>query len=130
MRELLKRGAPRLKRVVWWSSLYPSLSLVVLLLEYRSELTKIDRGFFTDTFSPFFFTHLLTFPASSWRCAWHGYPVDFDAHAFRALVARALPGEVANMLVQYAAIVVVLSLIAVCLEWLDGAKSNQPSAQP
>jgi hypothetical protein len=119
MPQFLKRGARRFKGMLLWSLIYPFITAGVLLLEYRGELSKIGRGFFTDTFSPYLFTHLLTFPASSLHSAWQGYPADFDTRAFRVLVAQALPTEIANILFQYTAVVAFLFLVAVCMEWQE-----------
>ena len=44
---------------------YLAVTLTVMVIEYVSEMSKIARGFHTDTFSPFLFTNLLTYPVSA-----------------------------------------------------------------
>jgi hypothetical protein len=54
------------------------------------ELSKLSRGFYTDTFSPFAYTHLLSFPVSAVHSDWPGYPETFDQSQWRAIVQHAV----------------------------------------
>jgi hypothetical protein len=72
-------SAPRWRRVTLrWPAVvggsYLLTTLVVTAAEYVSERSKLSRGFYTDTFSPFAFTHLLTFPVSAIHSDWPGIP--------------------------------------------------------
>jgi hypothetical protein len=63
---------------------YTLLALAVTVVEYLSEVSKIDRGTYSDTFSPFLFTRLLSFPMSAVLPGWPGYPLPFDEARYRA----------------------------------------------
>lgn len=57
---------------------------VVAGVEYHSEMSKIDRGFFSDTFPPTAFTQLATLPLSFWVSdGLATYPDAFDEEVFR-----------------------------------------------
>lgn len=80
----------------WWAPLvvpllvclaYVSLLVTVNEVERASEMAKISRGVYSDTFSPTLFMELLTVPAS-WRVtrSLPTYPRTFDAAAYRRVV--------------------------------------------
>jgi hypothetical protein len=69
------------------SVVYAALVLSVNRAEVHSEMQKIDRGVFTDTFPPLIFTKAVTLPASATSVASvPNYPVDFDRSAYRSVV--------------------------------------------
>lgn len=92
-------------------AMYPLTVLLVMLLEYRSELDKIARGTFSDTFSPFAFTHLLTLPSSLIVDPWPGYPDAFDEAIFRRLLHEALPLELTTVALQSVVIAMAVLLV-------------------
>ncbi len=101
------RGRPRWPWVL--TAVYLVVGAVVTAVEYLSEVAKISRGTYTDTFSPYAFTEVLSFPASLVHPAWTAYPASFDASVFRRLVREAILPMAANVVVEAAA------LLAVCL---------------
>jgi hypothetical protein len=91
-----------------WPGLVCAAYLIVALAvtsgEYLSETAKIARGTYTDTFSPFFYTNLLSFPVSVLHPAWPGYPDHFSARAFRVQVHDALAPTLLNIVITAAVI--------------------------
>lgn len=66
---------------------YVSLLLTVNEVERASEMAKISRGAYSDTFSPTLFMELLTVPTSSRVTrTLPTYPRTFDAAAYRMVV--------------------------------------------
>ena len=86
------------------SAVYLVLSVSVAAAEYLSEMAKINRGTETDTFSPFLFIKLLTLPTSAAHPAWHGYPAQFSAAAYRHAVRSAAAPTAVNIVVNTAVI--------------------------
>lgn len=84
------------------------------VLEYRSEQSKISRGTYTDTFSPYLFSHLLTLPMSTAHDEWGGYPTRFDPAEFRQLVRAAVWPTVINIVLE----AVLVLLLAVSITWV------------
>jgi hypothetical protein len=88
----------------YWPGLFGFYYLLVaiasIVVEYISEMSKLSRGFYTDTFSPFFYTELLTLPTSWLRAKWQGYPDQFEENQARGMVRHAVPGQVLTVLIQ------------------------------
>jgi hypothetical protein len=82
------------------SVFYIVVNLAVMGLEYRSEMSKLSRGFFSDTFTPYAFTHLLTFPTSALWPDWHGYPEVFDETPWKDTVRDAVGPALRNVAIQ------------------------------
>jgi len=63
-----------LQKPLFWSCVvglaYFLFTLAVTAAEVFSEMSKLSRGSHSDTFSPFLFTHLLTFPTSLVHSDW------------------------------------------------------------
>jgi hypothetical protein len=93
---------------------YLVLTLVVTAAEYLSELSKLSRGFYTDTFSPFAYTHLLSFPVSAVHSDWPGYPETFDQSQWRAIVQHAV-GPVVTTVVLEAVLIAAVAWLVVLL---------------
>lgn len=102
------------QRPLFWPSAaglgYLLVTLGVAAAEYFSEMSKLSRGFATDTFSPFLYTHILTFPTSAMHSDWSGYPEVFDEAQWRSTVQHAVGPVVLTVLIQAA-------LLAACV-WL------------
>lgn len=81
---------------------YLLVALSVATVEYFSEMSKLSRGFYTDTFSPFFFTHILTFPTSALYSDWPGYPEVFDRVQWESIVRHAVGPVALNVVIQAA----------------------------
>jgi hypothetical protein len=86
---------------------YAAGGLAVALAEYVSEMAKIGRGTFTDSFSPFLFTDLLTLPTSAVHRHPVDYPATFSSSVFRHLVREAVLPALVNVAVQAMAITVI-----------------------
>ncbi len=68
-------------------AVYLLVVLAIAVVEHYSEMSKIDRGFFSDTFPPTAFTQLATLPLSLWAADFvPSYPDRFDGQAFRHVV--------------------------------------------
>jgi hypothetical protein len=89
---------------------YLIVTLAVTAAEYFSEMSKVSRGFFSDTFSPFMYTHLLTFPTSAIHRDWHGYPVFFDQAQFRRILRDAAGPVVLNVVIEAVLVAAVVLL--------------------
>jgi hypothetical protein len=109
------RDAAR-RRVLLWPFVvgagYLVVSFAVLTAEYLSECSKLHRGFFTDTFSPFFYTNILSFPVSVVHSDWPGYPDQFDEHRALAMVRHALPSVAVNIVLEALLVTGLLLLLA------------------
>jgi hypothetical protein len=81
---------------------YLVVTLGVAAVEYFSEMSKLSRSFYTDTFSPFFYTHILTFPASALHSDWPGYPEVFDRVQWESIVQHAVGPVVLTVVIQAA----------------------------
>jgi hypothetical protein len=81
---------------------YLLVTLGVAAVEYFSEMSKLSRGFYTDTFSPFFYTHILTFPTSALHSDWPGYPEVFDRVQWESIVQHAVGPVVLTVVIQAA----------------------------
>jgi len=90
---------------------YLVVALAVTAAESLSEMSKLSRGFYTDTFSPFFFTHILTFPTSVVHSDWPGYPVEFNEAQLKSIVQYALGPVALTVLIQTALITALLWLV-------------------
>jgi hypothetical protein len=81
----------------------PSYGLVaglVLWLEYRSEVSKVHRGFSTDTFSPFLYTDILSAPTSiAWPDA-IAYNPELSEQDQLNRLGEALPSLIAKIALQ------------------------------
>lgn len=91
---------PQHRRARWpaaAATIYLAVTATVAVAEYVSEMSKISRGTYTDTFSPFLFTTLLTLPVSAAHSAWHGYPVRFSAIAYRHAVDSGIAPAAVNI---------------------------------
>lgn len=78
--------------------------------EYVSEMAKIGRRTFTDSFSPYLFTNLLTLPTSAVHPNPVDYPTTFSAPTFRHLVREAMLPTLVNVAVQALAIAAIVWL--------------------
>lgn len=79
------RGA--LRDAVVCGLLYLLAVVGVAVLEHRSEMSKLDRGAYTDTFEPTISTQLVTLPLSlRVDDDLVGYPDEFDAEVYRDVV--------------------------------------------
>lgn len=116
-------------RMLFWPILagvtYLGVSLVVLATEYFSEMSKISRGFYTDTFSPFMWTHIVSFPVSAFHSDWHGYPLFFDGSTFRRSVRAAVSPAVLNIVIEA---VLLASVVLLVVAWTQRRKRSGPSA--
>lgn len=72
---------------------YYSFAMAVLLLEYFSEGDKLSRGMHTDTFSPFIWTEVISWPSSAFLPDWKGYPGRFDHLAWQRALNASLPAH-------------------------------------
>lgn len=107
------RHSARHRRGLWplaASAAYLVVTVIVAAAEYVSEMSKIGRRTYTDTFSPFLFTKLLTLPMSAAHSAWTGYPVQFSTDAYRHTVRSAVPPTAINI-VTTAALIFGIGLI-------------------
>lgn len=86
------------------ASVYLVGTAAVAVAEYVSEMSKISRGTYTDTFSPFLLTQLLTLPMSAAHSAWHGYAAQFSAEAYRHAVRSAVAPTAVNAVANTAVI--------------------------
>lgn len=88
MSDVAKALAGRFLRVsVLCGLLYLLVVVVVAGLEYRSEMSKLDRGFYTDTFPPNAITQLVTLPLSlRFDDGLPSYPDQFDEQVYRQVV--------------------------------------------
>ena len=97
-----RRGLRR-ARLLWplvLGATYLVVTVGVAALEYVSEMSKIGRGFYSDTFSPFLWVHLLTFPVSALHRDWDGYPPFFNDQIYRRAVRHALGPVLINIVGQ------------------------------
>jgi hypothetical protein len=99
-------------------AVYLVANLAILAIEYFSEMSKISRGFFSDTFSPFAYTNLLTFPASVVHSDWPGYPDAFIPERFRHLVRAEVVPSLINIVVEAVLLAAVALLITLLWRWL------------
>jgi hypothetical protein len=103
------------QRRLFWPSIvgltYAVINIAVLAIEYSSEMSKLSRGFYSDTFSPFVVSHLLTFPTSAIRRDWRGYPQFWDSGQFHAAVRDAVVPLVVTVFIQAALLAMVVWLI-------------------
>jgi ABC-type phosphate/phosphonate transport system permease subunit len=90
---------------------YLLVTLAVMAVEYISEMSKLSRGFYTDTFSPFFYTHILTFPASAVHSDWPGYPGEFNETQWKSIVQHALGPVALTALIQTTLLTTLLWLV-------------------
>jgi uncharacterized membrane protein len=90
---------------------YLLVTLAVTAVEYLSEMSKLSRGFYTDTFSPFFYTHILTFPASAVHSDWPGYPEEFNQTRWEDIVQHALGPVALTVVIQTALLAALLWLL-------------------
>lgn len=91
-------GARRVRRHrLFWPGVvgvgYLAVVVAVTAAEYVSELQKLSRGSYTDTFSPFLFSECLTFPSNRLFDVWPGYDYStgFDAESWRDDLQIGLP---------------------------------------
>lgn len=103
-----------MRRPIWlWptavTACYLLVVVLIFFLEYVSEQSKISRGTYTDTFSPYLFSHLLTLPMSAAHNEWGGYPARFDPTQFRHLARAAVEPTVINIVVE-AVLVLLIAL--------------------
>jgi hypothetical protein len=107
--------------ILFWpvtaSALYLVCTLAVTAAKYFSEMSKLSRGFYSDTFSPYFYTHILTFPTSSVLPDWHGYPDVsetqwFDATQWKESVRDAVGPVIRNVLIHAVLIAAVVLFYA------------------
>lgn len=83
-----------------------------IALECRSELDKINRGFYSDTVRPYPFSGILTFPVRN-VLGWgvKAYPVDFTKPRFRHIVLTAWPHYAWSSVIESA----LLALLIYCV---------------
>jgi hypothetical protein len=109
------RPTVRWRDRLWFWPVIVTISYLVVAsatvtLEYTSEMSKISRGMFTDTFAPYVFSELLTLPISKLHPAWHGYPDGFDPAVYRQLVRNAVWPTLINIVLQ---VVLIAAVVAV-----------------
>jgi hypothetical protein len=111
-----------LQKPLFWSCVvgvaYFLFTLAVTAVEVFSEMSKLSRGFFSNTFSPFFFTHLLTFPTSVVHSDWPGYPEVFDEAQWKSIVWHALGPVVLTVAIQTVLVVAVVWLLVSLIRWV------------
>lgn len=73
-------------------------------------MSKLSRGSYSNTFSPFLFTHILTFPTSLVHSDWPGYTEVFDEAQWKAIVWHALPSVMLTVVIQTVLFVAVVWL--------------------
>jgi len=105
---------------------YVTVSALVLALEYRIEVDKISRGTFTDTFSPFLYTNIVTFPASAFHSVWRGYPEEFQKTTYRDALHASIEPAIVNIAVQ---VIVFLTVCGVVLALRSSGRSPAPKGQ-
>jgi hypothetical protein len=93
------------------AAVYAAAAVLTLVLEYASEMSKISRGMFTDTFEPLVFSELLTFPISTLHSVWHRYPDAFDAGVYRQHVRDAVWPTVINVAVEALLVAAIVAAI-------------------
>lgn len=84
----------------------------VTIIQYESEKSKIRRGNFSDTLSPFFYTHILTFPSSVLFRDWRGYPANFNSRTYESTLNAALPRVFVNEVIEALLILIVIAAAA------------------
>lgn len=103
------------QHTLFWPSViglvYLLVTLAVMAVEYISEMSKLSRGFYTDTFSPFVYTHVLTIPASAVHSDWPGYPQEFNETQWKGIVQHALGPVALTVLIQTALLTTLLLLV-------------------
>jgi len=116
-----KRGESRQWRqhLLFWPTVlgivYTLTALGVMAIEVFSEFSKLSRGFYTDTFSPFFYTHVLTFPTSTVHSDWPGYPEVFDEAQWKSIVWHAIGSVALTVVIQ----AVLLAAVVLLVVWLS-----------
>jgi hypothetical protein len=104
----------RRDKIWFWPALlgllYLAVAIATFLVERASELSKIRRGFSTDSVSPFFYTNGVTFPISAIHSNWSGYPSEFSRQGYRDAVNDALTPSLVNIALASALVIVVLTL--------------------
>jgi hypothetical protein len=103
-------------RETWRKALLIAAAYLVLVggigvLEYISEEAKLHRGTYTDTFSPFFFVHILTFPVSVMFRDWSGYPTFWDDRQFHDVLRSAAPKVALNIVIATCLVFIVASFL-------------------
>lgn len=96
---------------------YLLFTLAVTAVEVWSEMSKLSRGFYTDTFSPFFFTHILTFPTSGAHSDWPGYPEVFDEAQWKGIVWHAVGPVTLTVVIHTVLLVALLWLFVSAFRW-------------
>lgn len=107
-------------RVPYWPLVAGAVYLLALLAitfaEYFSERSKLMRGTFTDTFSPFAYTHLFSVPVSAWHSDWAGYPEQFDKQRWLGILREALPSVIVTVVLQALLVTTILVLLALAYQ--------------
>jgi hypothetical protein len=96
--------------VVLLSGSYLIINAAALIAEYLSEMSKLDRGFYTDTFSPFLYSNLFTIPVSKIHNVWPGYPDVFQVDEWRQQVRDAVLQVSINIVIQTVLLIAVITL--------------------
>lgn len=115
--ELVDNGPTRRwrERVFFWptvvAAVYAATAVLALVLEYTSEMSKISRGMFTDTFAPVVFSELLTFPMSTLHPVWHSYPEAFEPAIYRQHVREAVFPTVVNIAVEAVLLAAIVTFV-------------------
>jgi hypothetical protein len=94
-----------------WGLIYLVASVAVTFIEYRNEVSKLSRGTFTDTVSPYFYANVATFPTSSFVAHWPGYPGDFDEARWKAALHDGLWPHLEAAAIQTAVLVLVVYVV-------------------
>jgi len=94
---------------------YVAFAITTLLLEYRSESDKLSRGMYTDTFSPFIFSDLVSWPTSAFVSHWTGYPDRFSQESWQKALNDAVPGYLWAAVIQALLIFVLIEVAGIML---------------
>jgi hypothetical protein len=108
---------------------YWVVTVAVATAEYFSELSKLSRGMYTDTVSPFFIVHVLTFPTSALISDWHGFTGDFDQGRWERDLRNARGPVLLNVVIETVLIAIVV-LVVVFVARRQRRAVSEPCAVP
>jgi hypothetical protein len=109
----------RRKRVVRWVSvvlisvLYLGGAIGVVMIDYESELSKVNQNNYTDTVPVWIVSDIVTTPMQFVLPRFAGYPDTFDAGVYRHRLAEHLPWALTAAGLNAVLLAVVLWLVLV-----------------
>jgi hypothetical protein len=103
------------KLASWIALGYYAFGMTVLLVGYWSEGDKLSRGMPTDTFSPFIWTEVTSWPSSSFVAHWNGYPERFDQAIGQSAVNDSVPSHIWAVVVQAILLFLIVQALGVAV---------------